>query len=595
MAKKKPLEDFKGAKNFIARLQDLAVAWQKLAKPALKHRYDLLKLRASGYYDENYTKWHVLNLVDRGISTIVPFLIEGNPRISVDTRVINYRPYALTAELGLNHLIERMNLADTVLIPAAFNSMVGSAITRTDFYYDRIISLDGEIIKVGTPHVELIDDSNYIGDATAKRRNDFTFEGDIYTLPTEYAKDFFAGKDEFGNEIADYITSDSKLYQDFSPEELTGADLDKVRRLLSEERTTFIDLYLRDENSIITFMPKGKKAKLLRSREWEGPGEGPYDYLGYNFMPESPFPIPPAWFWHDMDVSVNILVDKMKELAENQKDVIAFSDEAAEDIKKVLNTPNAGSVRVADVNAMKTISINGIKDRSNWDWVQFMLLEQTKQGANPDILGGRGSQSPTLGQEQMIYNNATRVINNMYSRYQGFVTSIIKKLAWAFWTDPTLEVPVVKNIPGFGPLPEVFSSADRVGDFYDFVFDITPYSTQRSSPELQYQKVMQLMVQWVMPTLEYAAQQGATLDIPTLTKDLANKLDIVNFNQYYRTAVPDPGSTVPYQMMPSTDRKEPRTRPGATGMTNDSFGTTLGNQMANQNQEQSGTGANQNV
>jgi len=38
--------------------------------------------------------------------------------------------------------------------------------------------------------------------------------------------------------------------------------------------------------------------------------------------------------------------------------------------------------------------------------------------------------------------------------------------------------------------------------------------------------------------------------------------------------------------MPMTDRKEPRTRTGATGQTNDAFGTTMGNQSANQNQQQ---------
>jgi hypothetical protein len=559
----------------------------------LKHRQELIKFRASGFYDQEYSKWHTLNLIDRGISTIVPFLIEGNPKIMVETKVLNYRPYAYIAQLGLNHLIEKMNLAEDVLIPAANNSLIGAAITRTDFYYDRIISLGDEIIKVGSPHVELIDDSNYIGDPSARRRSDFVFEGDVYTLPTDYAKDFFAHKDEFGNQIADYITADGKLYTDFNPSEITEPDRDKVRRLLLEDRTSFIDLYLRDENTIITIMPKGKKAKILRTKDWEGPGNGPYDYLGYNFMPETPIPIPPAWAWHDIDLTVNIIADKMRELAENQKDVITYSDEAAEDVKRVLNTPNAGSVRVANVDAMKTISINGIKDQSNWQWMQFMLMEQTKQGANPDVLGGRGSNSPTLGQEQMVYNNATRQVNNMYTRYQNFVTSIIKKLSWAFFTDPTLHVPVVRNVPGFGPLPAVFSSADKVGDFYDFVFDIVPYSTQRTSPETQYQKVMQLMTQWVLPTLQMATQQGAQLDLPTVTQTLADYLGLDNFNQYYHTSVPQPGSSVPFQMLPTTNRKEATQsgKPG-NGMSSDTFGTSLGNQNANLNQEQERTQSN---
>lgn len=576
---KKATDNYQGAKNFAARLQDLVLAWQKLNEAPLKHRKTLIKLRSSGYYDPQYTKWHVLNLVDRGISTIVPFLVEGNPRVNVSTRVLNYRPYAVTAKLGINHLIEKMNLAQNVLIPAAHNSMIGQAITRTDFYYDRIISLNNEVIKIGTPYVELIDDSNYVGDPSAKRRCDFTFEGDIYQLPTEYAKDFF------GKDIADYIESD-KVIPEYNPRQITLPDYNK-QRLALREQTTFIDLYLRDEGTIVTIMPKGKKAKILRTKEWEGPGDGPYDVLGYNFSPETPIPVPPAWLWHDMDISVNLLVDKMRELAENQKDILAYSDEAAEDVKRVINTPNAATCKVANVEAMKTISLNGIKDRSNWDWVNFMLMEQTKQGANPDVLAGRGSQAPTFGQEQLIYANATRVVNNMYNRYQDFVVSIVKKLAWAFWTDPLLHVPVVKDVPGFGPLPEVFSSADNVGDFYDFVFDIEPYSTQRTSPEMKYQKVMQFMAQWVLPTLQIASSQGASLDIPTVTKILADYAGINDFNQYYITAIPEPGAVVPYQMQPVKGQRQDKKNPSQSS---DAFGSTLGNRASNFQQQQSGSG-----
>lgn len=576
MAKNKPFDDYQGSKSFPARLQELVLAWQKLSEAPLKHRKTLIKLRSSGYYDPQYTKWHVLNLVDRGISTIVPFLIEGSPKVNVSTRVLNYRPFAATAKLGLNYLIEKMGLAQNVLIPGAANSLIGAMITRTDFYYERIISLKNEVIQIGTPHVELVDDSSYVGDPSAKRRCDFVMEGDVYTLPTEYAKDFF------GKDVADYIEAD-KVISEYSPKQITQPDYQK-QRLALRDQSTFIDIYLRDEGTIVTIMPKGKRARILRTKEWEGPGDGPYDYLGYTFMPETPVPIPPAWLWHDMDISVNLLVDKMRELAENQKDVLAFSDEAADDVKRLINSPNASTCKVANVEAMKTISLNGIKDRSNWDWVNFLLMEQTKQGANPDIMAGRGAQAPTFGQEQLIYQNATRNVNNMYNRFQDTVVSIVKKLAWAFWTDPLLHVPVIKDIPGFGPLPEVFSSIDKVGDFYDFIFDIEPYSTQRTSPEMKYQKVMQFMAQWVLPTMQMASSQGASLDIPTVTKILADYAGINDFNQYYTTTVPDPGSIVPYQMQPVKEKRSDMRQPKQTS---DAFGTNMGNQMANLNQQQS--------
>lgn len=574
MAKKSDAYQYGKKQNFVERLQDLVEAWKEFAAPAMEKRQALLKLRASGYYDEKYGRNHVLNLINRGISTVVPFLVEGNPKVMVDTTVLEYKPWATTTTLALNYLIKRMNLAETVLIPAAVNSMVGSAITRTDYYYDRLISVDGEMIKIGTPRVELIDDVNYVGDPSAKRRCDFAFEGDIYTLPTEYAKDFFDSK------FADIISCDQHILQKFDPKEITNPNFDKKMFSL-RDYTTFIDIYLRDENSIITIMPKGKKAVIVREREWDGPGDGPYDVLGYNYMPDFPIPIPPAWDWHDSDVTANKVVDKLREMVENQKDIIAYSAESEEDVKRAIKAPNIGTVKMDNPQALTKISINGISDSSNWDYVTFIMNEQTKQGANADVVAGRGSQAPTLGQEQLIYQNATRIIGNMYNRFHDFMTSILKKLAWSFWTDPQLEVPVVKEIQGYGPVPEIFTQPDKVADFYDFIFDIVPYSTQRTTPESQYQKIMQLMTQWTLPTLQLAMQQGAQLDIPTCTKLLAEYSGIKNFNTFYKTAVPQPGESVPYSMQPEKNRKEGST----SGQVNDFYGSLLGSRETNSNRQ----------
>jgi hypothetical protein len=574
--KKKSLYDYGNSMSFVERLQNLVKSWQEIAKFPLEKRRNLLKLRASGYYDERYGRNHVLNLIDRGVSTIVPFLVEGNPRVLVESQILEYKPWAHTTTLALNYLIQKMGLAENVLIPAAINSMFGMAVTRTDYYYDRLISLEDEIIKIGTPRVEIIDDSNYIGDPSAKRRNDFAFEGDIYTLPTDYAREFFSGKKGVN---PDWIKPDNKVLQNFDPREITNPNFD-AKMFSLRDYTTFIDIYLRDEGNIITIMPKGEMDKILNTKSWDGPGDGCYDVLGYNYSPNSAIPIPPAWDWHDMDVTANVVLDKLRELVENQKDIIGYSPEGVEDMKRAIEAPNIGTVRQDSPNSFQKISLGGNVDPSNWDYIHFILQEQTRQGANPDVLAGRGASAPTLGQEQMVYQNATRVIGNMYNRYHDFMTSILKKLAWAFWTDPTLEVPVVKDIQGYGPIPEIFAEPEKVADFYDFVFSIEPYSTQRTSPEMQYQKIMQLMTQWVLPTLDIAMSQGASLDIPQATKLLADYSGIKNFNTFYKTVVPQPAESVPYSMQPSTQRRE-----GSTGQVSDAFGSTLGNRQVQSNRQ----------
>jgi len=565
---------------FPQRLQQLAKIWKKKNEDILKHQEKLLKLWASGFFDGQYSREHLINLIDRGVFTIVPYLVEGNPKVMVETMVANLKPWAYTTQLALNFLIKKMKLADKVFIPVAINSMFGAGITRVFTEYDRIINLDDEVIKSGTPAIKVIHDSDYIGDPIAKCRDDFIFEGDIYKLPTEYAKDLFARKDKFGNQIADYIFPDCKLATDFSPDKISNPKFNPSRYSF-RDFTTFIDIYLYDENVTVTIMPEGKKPKILRETEEDGPKESPYDYLGYKYFPGCSVPIPPAWFWHDLDVSTNVVAKTAREQAESQKDIILAGPGNKKLAEQTTNAKNMDVLIVQDPkDGVQKVSLGGM-NTENIGWLQYVETAFNKSGGTSEIMGGRGTEAPTLGQEKMQFQNASRIVNNMYTRYHEFMTSVIKKLAWRVWTDPTVYIPVVKEIPGIGQLEEVFSQADIVGDFYDFVFDIVPYSTQRMSPEMKYQRLMQFTSQWVLPTLQMAAQQGAEFDVPGATKIMAEYLGLDNFNQIYRSAIPHELQGIGYTMQPIGGKKQ-----NAQGQGNDAFGSLIGSREAQSSRKQ---------
>ena len=561
---------------FPQRLQQLAKLWQKKNEVPMQHQNKLLELWASGFYDGGYSREHLINLIDRGVYTIVPYLVEGNPRVMVETLAVNYKPWAYTTQLALNFLLKKMKFADKVLIPAAINSMFGAGITRTFTEYNRSISLDDEVIKSGSPTVKVIHDSDYIGDPIAKTRDDFVFEGDIYRLPTEYAKELFAGKVN-GKQVADYICPDVKLATDFSPDRISDPNFN-IQKYSLRDTTTFIDIYLYDENVTVTIMPEGQKARILRTVEEDGPFESPYDYLGYKYFPNCSIPIPPAWFWHDQDVSINIVARSAREQAESQKDLL-LADSSNKDLaQKVENAKNMDVILTNDPkDSVLPVSFGGV-NAASLPWMSFVENVFTKAGGTSDIMAGRGSDSPTLGQEKMNFQNASRIINNMGSRFQEFMNSIIKKLAWKVWTDPTVYIPVIKEIPGIANVPEVFSQADTVGDFYDFVFEIEEYSTQRMSPELKYQRLMALASQWIMPTMQIASQQGAVFDVPEATKRMAMFLGLDGFNSIYKTAVPNPTDIIPYKMGTGTGGG---LGTGSGGQQNDSMGASGPSREAN--------------
>lgn len=570
-------------RKFEVRVQRLTRAWQKRQEVPLQKRQKLLALWASGFYDAGYGREHLINLIDRGIFTVVPYLVEGNPKVLVETKIANCRPWAFTTQLALNFILDKMNFAESVLIPAAINSMFGAGITRTFTEYDRIINLNDNEIKYGKQVIRIIDDADYIGDVAAKTRNDFIIEGDVYKLPTDYAKDLYS-------KFADDISSDCKLTSDYHPEKISNGEWD-INRLSLREYTSFIDLYLYDEGVTITIMPYGKAAKILHTVEEDGPGGTPYDFLGYKFFPGATYPIPPAWAWHDLDVTMNILAKTAREQAESQKDLLFVPPGHSALGKKITSAKNLDVMEMSVAGEIKKESLGGV-NTENYNWMNFAEQAFTKTGASSDVLAGRGSQAPTLGQEQMVFSNASRIVNNMSTRFQSFMTSILNKLAYKVLQDPSEYIPLLHQIPGVGDLPKVFSSADKVGDFYDFVFKVTPYSTQRTSPEVLGQKLMGFMTQWVLPTYQFAAQQGAELDVPAVTRILSDYLGFENFNQFYRTAIPHELEGVGYMMEPLGQEQRPKgpnVGSKSPGQTNDTFGASEPSRTANKNQQQQQT------
>jgi hypothetical protein len=565
----------KGQK-FEERLQIVSRGWQLKWLDPMEHSQKLLYSYASGYFDKRRAREHPINLIDRGVSTVVPFLIEGVPKINVTTQIPNLKPTARRTQLAMNWLIDKkMKLSESVFIPAAIMSMFGDVYTRTFSENDRVINLHDEVIRLGTPKIALIDPADYIGDPAAKSREDFIIEGDVYRLPTDYARDIF--------DKPDSILPSGKLISKFSAEQVASGQFN-WNQLNLRDYTVFQDIFIRDENIVVTIMPFGNKPVRLRTISYDGPGDSPYDHLGYKFFPGCPISIPPAWAWNDLDVTMNIMARTAREQAESQKNVIIAEPASKEVAKKIINAANMDFLVSSNPKGIQTVSVGGVNPE-NYNWMEFAETEFTKTGVSTDILGGRGSNSPTLGQEQMVYMNASRIIRNMFTRFENFMTSVVSKLAYYVWTDPLVHIPVIEKIPGLGEMPLVFSQSDVVGDFYDFVFNIKPHSSQRMGPEQMYQRMMHFMGSWVLPTAQLSMAQGAQIDIPTATQILADYAGLEDFGQYYKSIIPQEPGNVPFMMMPQPGQTGGGKRPkGGTGQTNDSFGATADSRLANSEQ-----------
>jgi len=482
-----PLDQKDVKHNRVVRYQTLVKSWEKKWEGPLYHSQKLQRLWISGYYNKGYSRWHLVNLMNRAVSAGVSYLAEGNPKVSIEPKAPKLRSFAYAMKLIVNFLIEKYNFAENVFIPGAVASYFGAAIARTFNEYDRCVSIDGERIKVGSPKVAIIEPCDYIGDPSVKVRADFAFEGDMYRLPTEYAKDLFARKDKYGRQVADYIEGDCNLTTKYSAEEITAKSGYDYNKLALEEYSTFIDIYNRKEKTIETIMPMGHKAIVLKTINSPA---NPYDYLGYTYPPNCPIPIPPAWDIYDLDVTTNIVAKSEREKAEAQKTIIAAEPTGKKAAEAVLKGKNTDVITVKGMDGVKQFSFGGVSSEG-LGWLQWAKQEFQEAGSTTsDIFRGAGPTSETLGQDQMVMSNASRMVNGYYIRFHNWMTSILRKWTNLVMDDPSSYVEVLDTVkvPGLGDYeyPVYFSKPDKVADFSQLILNVIPYSTQRKTPEMKY-------------------------------------------------------------------------------------------------------------
>lgn len=567
------------ARSFTQRLKDGAKVWTRMNVDILNHRNTMVEAWVSGYFRGGIAKTHTMNLMDRAIGILVPYLSMSNPKINCEARIVELKPWAYTTELAINHLLNEIKFSKTVLRPVIFNSMFGAGITKTGMMKEYESNVYGNHLEVGQPYSAVVDDEDYIGDVSANTREDFEMEGNYYVMPTEQAKEFFGAKH------ADHIQPSFKLHGQRSITEVVKSSMRGTDYHTLKYWTRFMDIYLPDEKVTITLLADDTYTKKLREVEYDGPEDGPYDFLGYKFAPKQPMPIPPAWGWVDMDTALNVLVNKMRNQAERERSVLVYSGEVEDDAENVRNAIDGSTVKVDDISQIKEINLGGTNPE-NYQWVSYIESQFSIQGGNLYQLGGRGSQANTLGQEQMLMTNASRIVDDMEQAVYDMAQSIIKKLCWYVWTDPLIQIPVTKRMPGAGGIDVLFDNYAQEGDFYDFNFKIQPYSMQRFSPTLQHQKLMEFLSGWVLPVTQFAAQQGNRLNIDATTRKIAEYMQL-DIEDIWESAIPPDGGAVglgPYQPTTGTMAQK---QSKMTSQSDDRFGSSAASRQGNLMQYQS--------
>ncbi|MBN2211420.1 MAG: hypothetical protein JW709_08500 [Sedimentisphaerales bacterium] len=509
--------------------------------PMRENRLAILDRYAGGYYSHRLeAKSRPLNMIWRYINILTPFLAAQNPKSLIRARVDSrLSGFARTMELALDHLRLEIAYRET-LRTIVRDALVGIGVSKVGMTPASTIEIGGHTYQIGQPYFQAIDFDDFFFDIAARGKHDFKIVGNRYRLPLWYIADsgLFKNYDKLEKCVALYGSTTN-------PETLTKEGVGDPEYHELQEYVELFDVWMPDEQVLVTLPAEGQGEKFLREVD-DFPETGPYDLLTFYDMPGQPIPIPPAYAILDLDDQLNRLMRKLQVKIEGEKTVLAYEGAATRDADRIVQAADNQSVRVENIDRIKEVKFGGA-DPHSLDVAQWLRNHVSEQGGNIDSIGGLRTEAQTLGQEQLIQGNATRPIDDMVWQVHFHAKSVDNKLMWYLWHDPLIEIPLVKEVKGVGPIRVVYSQEAREGDFLDYNIDIVPYSMQRITPETGYLKLLQFVSQMVLPVTQLAAAQGMVLNVDELIQLAGRYLDIPNLDRLWLNGQPTPGAPGPYQ------------------------------------------------
>ena len=160
----------------------------------------------------------------------------------------------------------------------------------------------------------------------------------------------------------------------------------------------------------------------------------------------------------------------------------------------------------------------------------------------------------------------------MQHRTVEFAQGVMHDLAYYLWTDPLIELPLVKRVAGTSiEIPVTFSAEDREGDFLDYNIQIEPFSMQDQSPGQRLQTITQVFSQFIAPFAPMMQAQGIQINFQGLLRTVAKYTNMTELDDLLTFYGPRPGGDEqPVGDPPSTKNPfshrvyERVNRPGAT-------------------------------
>ena len=505
-----------------------------------------------------------LNLRELAISIYSWSLVAQMPQVMVESVFPEMRAIAADLQADANTKYRDIQLAEVleeIVLDAMFDRGIAKVAVNE---YDGAYDIGEETIYTARATIARVSLDHFVYDHTANAFRDVSFSGDRYEIDW----DDLNNDEEANKKVVNTLTPTVRPGRDE-----VGAEAFEPIEYEMQERTDekyrevieAWDIWLPRNKLVLTM--SDQQPTPIKITDWTGHKKGPYFTLGFQKVPDAITPLSPSDLLKDLDDLQNKLYNKAAEDALEQKDVLGYSGEAADDAERIVGAKNREAIRMDNPGKVAEYKFNGADPRTVAASIQAKNDFDFMAGGL-SILGGMGPSSETAAQDKLLSQQASKRLEFMRQRVESFTQEVLTALMHFDYTDPLLDRHFERKVAGTQITVPARLTAERIGNVdMNFLFKITPHSMQYESPQARNAKMWQMLDRvsanpmfaqaGIMPNLEYIMRQTAQL-LPLHDLD-----EMFIFRSAAETPGPDTsrGPASP----PQTHRTYERVnRPGAT-------------------------------
>lgn len=505
--------------------------------PFQRRHVEIWRHYAANQHDEDdFDRMLPMNMIRMAIDIWSRGLAAKSPRVLVNASNPGLQPRAYEVQLAVDHLLKEIKFAKTLklVVRSALVTMGVLKVGLTDAPLGESLSIYHDEGQAFADNVLMQD---WIHDMNARSTEEWEFCGNRYRVPLEDVREnpMFRGADRLQATHLRAMSDGEYADSDILIETITqGTSM--VGNEEYVEHVELQDIWLPRENLVVTLGPTGDEPLLVT--EWDGPERGPFHVLAFGEIPGNVIPTGAIGSLFDIHDLLNRLFVKLGDQAERQKTTFAASQAATQDGSAMarINAQDGEVISTAHPDAIKEMRSGGV-DQQSLAFVGWLRGIGSYVGGNLDTLGGLQSGAETLGQEKLLQQQSSGMMDDMQSTVEMFVKDVVTDLAWWQYTSPDLTLPLKKtSVGGRFEMPFEWGPEKREANFFEYSFEITPFSTQPQTPRDKLQFMSQFVRQEVLPMAQAGllAQSGMQFDPKQYFRIMAQYADMPEINMFLK-------------------------------------------------------------